>query len=53
VAASGQPKAVPHGTTNGKDCLSCHKTGEQQIPSSHVVAKLQNEQCGSCHTGLN
>jgi hypothetical protein len=53
AATDGQPSAVPHGTTNGTECLSCHKTGEQQIPQSHVDAGITNGQCASCHTGLN
>ena len=48
-ATTGEPKVVPHGSANGIDCLSCHATGEQQVPASHVNNSVANEQCTSCH----
>jgi hypothetical protein len=53
VGRTGIPATVPHGTTNGTECLSCHSTGEQEIPQSHVLAKITNGQCASCHQGLS
>lgn len=48
-ATTGEPKVVPHGNGNGADCLSCHATGEQQVPDTHVANSIANEQCTSCH----
>ena len=48
-ATTGEPTLVPHGSANGTDCLSCHATGEQQVPVSHEANGVTNENCTSCH----
>jgi hypothetical protein len=56
VGTTGEPPAVPHGTTNGPECLSCHETGtggSVLISESHKANKVTNDLCASCHTGLN
>lgn len=48
-ATTGEPTVVPHGSANGTECLSCHASGAQAVPSSHVANGIENDQCASCH----
>lgn len=48
-AATGEPATVPHSSSNGTECLSCHTEGEHKIPASHESAAIGNAQCVTCH----
>jgi hypothetical protein len=55
MGMTGTPATVPHGTTNGTECLTCHENGTGDatlLPESHVANKITNDLCVSCHTGL-
>jgi hypothetical protein len=49
----GVSPAVPHGDTNGEQCLTCHETGAGGAlvaPQSHLDNRLTDDYCRNCHS---
>jgi hypothetical protein len=52
ASVSGTVPTIPHGSTNGEGCLTCHESGSggsTMLPQNHVDADLADEYCRSCH----
>lgn len=48
-ATTGEPAEIPHGNSNGSNCLSCHSDGDHAVPQNHLDNNLTNEDCTGCH----
>lgn len=51
AAVTGVQPTIPHGETNGTDCVSCHAlpSATNPLPRSHTEAGLTNDYCRNCH----